>query len=109
LPYARIIQALDRIDEERIARDKAEWVRTAFLSYRADPPCRQDGKTVIPWDEWRDSILGEKPIDDGFQDGDGIKNAERILKKFAKRDIRPATKEEIEKIKKRDAKRRENK
>ena len=63
---------------------------------------------MIPWDEWRDSILGEKPIDDGFKTGDGIKNAERILKKFAKHDIRPATKEEIEKIKKRDAKRREN-
>ena len=84
------------------------------MSYRSNPPCREDGKTVIPWGEWRDSILGEKvEIDDGFQTGDGIKNAERILKKMVKHDaqraergIRLATKVEIKKIKERDERRK---
>jgi len=63
---------------------------------------------VIPWPEWRDSILGEKPKDDGFTPGDGVKTAERILKKFAKKKVRAATPEEIKKIKERDERRAKN-
>lgn len=61
---------------------------------------------MIPWEEWRDSILGEKPKDDGFKKGDGVKNAERILKRMAKKGYRrPATKEEIKEIEERNERR----
>jgi len=79
------------------------------MSYAANPPCRGGKtKTVIPWKEYLATVLGEKPKDDGFQTGDGIKNAERILKKMrTKGFVRAATKEEIKAIKEREKRRKD--
>jgi len=99
---------------EQIAGDRKErWIRAAFIGYLINPPIRGEGKAkrAIPFGEWVDTLLGEKTEKtDGFQEGDGVKNAERILKKMNKKGFkRAATKEEIKKIKERDARRAKNK
>jgi len=81
------------------------------MSYAANPPCRTSGKTKIPipWKEYLATVLGEKKAKDTFKKGDGIKTAERIIKKMAKRgSVRRATKEELKKIKERNERRAKN-